>query len=150
MITNERQYRITKAEAERFEEALAHADDRDVDLHPRLKQAMREGLESQLEDLRRQLAHYQELRSEPPNILSLNSLDEIPDALITARIAAGLTQRELAQRIGIKEQQIQRYEATRYQSAKFARMQAVADALGRRIEVRAPLGDAAGNSDRTR
>jgi transcriptional regulator with XRE-family HTH domain len=36
---------------------------------------------------------------------------ELPAALIEAGIAAGLTQRELAKRIKVAEQQIQRWEA---------------------------------------
>ena len=49
--------------------------------------------------------------------------------LIKARIARGLTHKELAQRVGIKEQQIQRYEATDYEAANLSRLQAVASAL---------------------
>jgi HTH-type transcriptional regulator/antitoxin HipB len=39
-------------------------------------------------------------------------LTELLVALIEARIAAGLTQKALADRLGVAEQQIQRYEAT--------------------------------------
>lgn len=62
MITNEREYRITAAAAEQFDRALAHADEQATDLHPRLRQAMREGIESQLGELREQLAAYDALR----------------------------------------------------------------------------------------
>lgn len=64
MITNEREYRITAAEAERFVRALARGDGRAADLHPRLRRAMREGLESQLAELREQLAAYEALRGQ--------------------------------------------------------------------------------------
>lgn len=133
MITSERQYRITKAEAQRFEQALAHAEQQGAHLHPRLRQAMRDGLESQLEELREQLAEYEALRSGQVTVLALRSLVDLPDTLIRARIAAGLTQRELAERLGLKEQQIQRYEATRYAGTSLTRLQAVADAL--RVEI---------------
>lgn len=62
LIANEREYRITAAEAERFVRALAQADEQAADLHPRLRQAMREGLESQLGELHEQLATYEALR----------------------------------------------------------------------------------------
>jgi transcriptional regulator with XRE-family HTH domain len=58
----------------------------------------------------------------------------LPRTLIQARIAAGLSQKELARRLGLKEQQIQRYEATDYASAKLSRLRAVMHALG--IELR--------------
>src|SRR5947199_184943 len=61
---------------------------------------------------------------------ALNSFDELPTALIQARIAAGLTQKQLAERLGLKEQQIQRYEATGYASASLKRVSAVIQALG--------------------
>ena len=41
MITNERQYGITKAEIGRFEESLSHAYEQGRGLHPDLQQAMR-------------------------------------------------------------------------------------------------------------
>ena len=139
MITNERQYRITKAEAERFEQALARDEEPDAQLHPRLRQAMREGLESQLQELREQLAEYERLRSGRVTVLELDSLDQLPEALIRGRIASGLTQKELAARLGLKEQQVQRYEATRYSSASLKRVQDVADALGVKIHERVLL-----------
>lgn len=56
MITNERQYRITHAQAQRFQHALDEFDDRArPDLDPRLAQAERAALASQLADLREEL-----------------------------------------------------------------------------------------------
>ena len=44
----------------------------------------------------------------------LLAVGRIADALISARIARGMTQRQLASLVGLKEQQIQRYEARDY------------------------------------
>ena len=52
------------------------------------------------------MARYEALRSGRVAVVPLDSLDQLPDALIHARIAAGLTQRDLAERLGVKEQQI--------------------------------------------
>lgn len=146
MIANERQYRITRAEAERFEEALAQSDESISDLDPRLHRAMREGLESQLQELREQLAEYEALRAGRVTVLELSSLKELPEALIRARIASGLSQKQLAARLGMKEQQLQRWEATRYAGISLERIQAVAEALGVTIreEVILPARPAAG------
>lgn len=46
-----------------------------------------------------------------------------------ARIASGLTQAEPARRVGIHENQIQKYEATDYQQASLARLRQVEAAL---------------------
>jgi transcriptional regulator with XRE-family HTH domain len=132
MIKNDREYRITKAQAARFAQALAgFASSPGVD--PRLARAQKEALQSQLDELLEQLHEYEALRSTPSPVVSLDSLEELPAALIRARIAAGLTQRQLAERLGLKEQQIQRYEATDYSSADFARLSEIARALGVRI-----------------
>lgn len=136
MITNELQYRITKRWAKRFEQAVAQVEDQHADLHPRLRQAMREGFESQLEELRQQLATYEALRSGQIAVLELDSLAHLPDALIRARIAAGLTQKALADRLGIKEQQVQRYEATRYAGVSLQRVHTIAEAIGVKIHER--------------
>ncbi len=46
MIANERQSRITRAAAERFEQALSSSSEPPTDLDPRLQRALREGAES--------------------------------------------------------------------------------------------------------
>jgi len=139
MIANERQYRITKAAAREFEDALAHLDTMEARRPADLRRVMREAIESQLEELREQLAEYEALRDGKISVLELDSLAELPDALIRARIAAGRTQKELAERLGLKEQQIQRYEATRYAGVSLERIRAVADALGVKIQERVIL-----------
>lgn len=55
---------------------------------------------------------------------------DLPTALIEARIAAGLTQKALGERLEVKEQQVQRWEANLYSGVGVDRLQEVADALG--------------------
>ena len=139
MIKNERQYRITKTQLKRFDEALkelresAQRGDLSV-THPLLVTAQMEALESQAEELREQLMEYDALRSGKRALIEVNSFAELPNALIQARIAAQLSQKELAERLGLKEQQIQHYESTGYVSASVERINQVIDAL--RITVR--------------
>lgn len=130
MITNERQYRITKARAERFERSVAEIDGETEQFDPLLRKAMGESLESLLHDLRHELRDYEELRAGRIDLIEVESLASLPEALVRARIASGATQKELARRLGLKEQQIQRYEANRYDGASLRRLQQVADALG--------------------
>ncbi|MGA2928004.1 MAG: helix-turn-helix transcriptional regulator [Solirubrobacteraceae bacterium] len=132
MITNERQYRITKAELRRFEEALAAqaAVGPNPNVHPRIHQALMDATASERDELRAQLARYEDLRSGRVAQRTLHSLRELPVALIEARIAARLKQRELAERLGLPEQQVQRWEANEYAGVGVDRLQAIADALG--------------------
>jgi DNA-binding XRE family transcriptional regulator len=137
VITNERQYRIAKSEARKFEEAIA-ATERGPgpDVHPRIHRAMIESLESELAVLSDQLEQYEALKSGKVKSREVRSLRDLPIVLIEGRIAARLTQRDLAKRLGLPEQQIQRYEATLYAGVSLERLQQVADTLGLEIEER--------------
>jgi transcriptional regulator with XRE-family HTH domain len=147
MIKNERQYRISKAEADKFERTLLgleadHA--RPSHVHPRLIEAERAGLRSQLEDLRQEIEQYEALREGRVPAIKVVSLEELPNGLIKARIAKGMSQRDLAHAIGVKEQQIQRYEAEGYRSASFDRVCEIARAMNVRLgdDVHLVYGDA--------
>jgi HTH-type transcriptional regulator/antitoxin HigA len=135
VITNERQYRITKAELERFERDAATHSTREPNtgVDPLIHAAMGNALTSQADELRAQLHRYEQLRDGHVTGRDLDSLRDLPTALIEARIAARLTQRALAERLGVAEQQIQRWEATAYTSVGLDRLQDVADALGTQI-----------------
>lgn len=131
MIKNERQYRITRAQVERFVDALRRAEKETERVQPpRLRQAHLDALRSQLIDLESEVAQYERLRAGDFHVVEVESFDELPSALICARIAAGLSQKDLAERLGMKEQQIQRYEATDYAGASFARLSDIVKALG--------------------
>jgi transcriptional regulator with XRE-family HTH domain/Zn-dependent peptidase ImmA (M78 family) len=137
MITNERQYKITRNEANRFRKAisdLASSQSARADVHPRLLKAEREAMESQLADLQAELIEYEQLKSADLSVITVNSFDELADGLIKARIVSGLSQKALAERLGLKEQQIQRYESERYASASYQRLCEIAGALGLRIK----------------
>lgn len=132
MIKNEKQYRITKAQARRFKEALVElaGQQRPSNVGLRLWQAQRDAAEGQLRDLQEQIDAYEQLHMGKNKELVLETVEDLPRTLIRARIAAGLTQEGLAQKLGIKTQQVQRDEATEYESASFARIRKVVQALG--------------------
>ena len=139
MITNERQYRMTKGWLERFTRAQAAVSAQSGTLHPRAAQALQDQYASQIEELSAEIAVYEALRRGEVKVLELESLQELPDALIQARTAARLSQQELATRLGLKKQQVQRYEATRYAGVSLERIQAVAEALGLTIREQVTL-----------
>lgn len=136
MIKNERQYRITKAQSGKFENTLARlrAAPADKRVHPKLQKAQIDALQSQLSDLLAEIEQYEALRDGKRKVLPINSVDDLPRALIQARIASGMSQEDLAHRLSLKEQQIQRYEATDYEAASLARVSEVAKALGLQIK----------------
>jgi ribosome-binding protein aMBF1 (putative translation factor) len=134
VIKNEKQYRITRAQVRRFEDAVAElgSQTRPANIVPRLWQAQRDAAESQLADLRQEVAAYERLHAGKTKGIVLEAVEDLPKALIQARIASGLTQQGLATRLGVKTQQVQRDEATEYEGASFARIRKVIQALGLR------------------
>lgn len=133
MIRNEQQYLTTKKQVTRFERALQDLDQQDrspEDIHPLLIRAQEDAIQSQLADLKAQLTEYERLKSGDISVVQIDSIDELPSVLIKARIAAGMSQAELAERLGMKKQQVQRYEATDYAGASLAMLARVIEVLG--------------------
>ncbi len=136
MIKNKRQYRVTKAQAQKFQQALTkltECSEETKQVNPLLWLAKKSAIESQLNDLYEEIKEYERLAqcsSSRPIALASGSIEALPKALIEARIAAKISQKELAIRLGIKEQQIQRYEATNYASVKLSRVIEISQALG--------------------
>lgn len=139
MIKNHREYAITRAQLRRLERALKEQDAAPAppNVHPLLVQSAREALAGEIDALRRELAEYEHLRDGRTRHWSLASLGELPETLIRSRIAQGMTQQTLAQRLQLPTQQIQRYEATLYSGANLERLQQVAAVVGLRLAVQA-------------
>jgi transcriptional regulator with XRE-family HTH domain len=145
MIRNERQYRTTVRQRRMLAGALdelaspsdaltSNREREPVERGAQILALQRASLAGQLADLDAQLQEYEQLRAGQLSVARVASLSELPDALVRARIAAGLSQRDLAERLGMKEQQVQRYEADRYASASLNRLREVIDALGVEFE----------------
>ena len=134
MITNERQYRITRARLQDFETALADiASARPPEgMAAELVQLQREALASQHEELVAEVGEYERLRSGEQPVIEA-TLADFPRALIAGRVARGLTQKELGEKLGVKEQQVQRWESTGYATTTFSRMREVVAALGLQV-----------------
>lgn len=142
MIKNERQYRITRAQLERFyallQEIRARSSVEGDDLRAQFERA---AVEAQVSELTSELAEYEGLQAGTVQVGALNSLDQLPDLLIRQRIAAGLTQQALAAKLGLKEQQVQRYEAERWSTASLSRLTEVAHALDLGVRIPASSDD---------
>ena len=136
MITNDRQYRITKAQMQRLQIGLDAAVKRkpSANVHPKIHVAMGKGIASQIEELQSQIDEYEALQRGEVTDQVITGLGNLSLALIRARIAARFTQKELAERLDIPEQQVQRYEATLYAGASLSRLAEVADVLALTIE----------------
>jgi transcriptional regulator with XRE-family HTH domain len=132
MIKNDRQYRLTKAQVRQFTDALAGLKQsrplQNVD--PQLVEVQRRAMESQLEEMAGDLKEYEDLKTGNVSVFEAQSLADLPCLLVKARIARGTTQKELAERLDLKEQQIQRWEANDYHGASLESLKSIAEALG--------------------
>ena len=129
MIKNSKQASITKEKLralqddfKTFEDSIASRSEAEIIL-------ARNSFESLIGDLEKDLNEYRALCDGNLHILQPVSFEEFYKLLIGSRIAQNISQRDLADRLGIHEQQIQRYEATDYESANYARLIEVAMAL---------------------
>ncbi|MFL6098557.1 MAG: helix-turn-helix transcriptional regulator [Actinomycetales bacterium] len=128
MIRNERQYRVSTTQRERLAGDLAQLES--ADAPEWVKEASRVEMNAQIVELDAELSDYVALRDHSrPFSSEVTQLADLPRTLIEARIASHMTQKELAERLSLREQQIQRYEANDYAGASVARLQEVMAAL---------------------
>jgi HTH-type transcriptional regulator / antitoxin HipB len=128
MIQNEHQYKVTQTKLRELEKSLIDVDINSDNLSERLLQAEKKGVQILIDRLGAEIVEYDNLKQQRTPI-QICSLDELAIGLIKARISTGMTQKELAAKIGVQEQQIQRYEENQYASASLARLTEVARAL---------------------
>lgn len=130
MIKNDKQYQVTKNRLKEFNESLSQLqiDESNV-VDPLFKKIQEEALKSQILQFEKELEEYEQLKKGKINYVLIDSFENIHEALIKARISKGWTHAELARRLDLKEQQIQRYELCNYSTASFGRINQVAAAL---------------------
>lgn len=129
MIYSDKQYGVSSAQLAMLQDALADAMIRASD-KVWLKQAEIDGLKSQIADIEAALAEYDLLKSGQVSFSKTYALEELPRVLVQARIASGMSQTDLAEKLGMKPQQVQRYEATDYMGASLSRLVEISKALG--------------------
>lgn len=132
MITNERQFKITRNQVERLRTVLREFNEIELarqGVDPVIITAQRDSLAERLAELEKQISIYEGLSSGSVKRFFPSSVADIGQKLIEARIAQGLSQKTLGERLGMKEQQIQRYEQERYLTANLTRVAEVLEAL---------------------
>ena len=136
MITNEKQYRTAISAIRSFEDAIANVDIMELiksGIDPVIARAQITSYELQLKELVEQVRLYDGKRVGLETSFPFSSISELGEHLIGCRVARSWTQKQLADVLGMKEQQIQRYERDRYASISLTRLASVAEALGIQI-----------------
>jgi len=96
----------------------------------------RRALAAQKADLQEIIEAYEAAKDGNYSELKRRAGNDPGISLIIARISCGYSQKDLARRLGLKEQQIQRYEADRYRSISLSNFRRVAHVLGVKWEMR--------------
>ncbi|MBD2580115.1 helix-turn-helix transcriptional regulator [Oscillatoria sp. FACHB-1406] len=134
MIKNEIQYEYTQELLKDAEEALARSDWQTQEANTNAPenavgrsalQSHRDAFQAEIDEYDRWVSWERTQKLE----IHINSILELPKVLIGARIAAKMTQKELAQRLGLSEQRIQQYEDSDYQCASWLEIIDVTEAL---------------------
>jgi transcriptional regulator with XRE-family HTH domain len=132
MIKNDKQYQVTKSRLKDFKTELTLLIKQDFD--PLLKELHIGAVESQIADFENEILEYERLKEGSINSISINNLSDLYKVLIKARIAHNWTQADLAKKLELKEQQIQRYESTNYSTASLDKLIEIAEVLDIRID----------------
>ncbi len=139
MIHNEKEYReaVARVGRERTQLAQQLAELKRLGLGPdEIKRAL-DPVRSFHQQLAEEVLAYERLKQ--GQFDEIDDLRNLGQLLVSLRIAKGLTQRELAQRLGVHETQVSRDERNEYHGITLERASRVLDALGARMHGRVEL-----------
>jgi transcriptional regulator with XRE-family HTH domain len=135
MIKDELEYEVSKEWVEKFNKTLA-AMERDEEAKRKdfLKwDAGRGSIQCHLDQLHEEIAEYERLmawdKSEPIEIV-VENFNKLSEALIKARMAAKMSEEELAEILDIDPERIKEYEKKQYQNASLTEILDISLALG--------------------
>ena len=97
--------------------------------------AIRGSYGGMIRQLRDEVREYDQLKAGKFALPNIERLDQIAPFIAKLRIARGVSQTELAKRLGVSKQVVSRYEEDEYQNAGVARLQEILDAIGIKIRV---------------
>lgn len=140
MIRNEKEYDKTRIRLKEDEELLAKQKDelrKQGVTGANLRRAMAP-LNSFHAQLREEVESYERLKR--GDLGEIQNLHDIGRILIGARIALGITQRQLAEKLGVNESQVSRDERNDYFGVSVQRAAKILDALGVRLNSTVELG----------
>ena len=127
MIKSDAQRERTAAQIEGFRQALNKVGGEMTGKRSGAVRGSYEGMIRQLED---ELREYDGLKAGEFALPNVERLDQIAPFITKMRIAKGVSQTELAKRLGVSKQVVSRYEETEYQTVAISRLQEILDAIG--------------------
>jgi HTH-type transcriptional regulator/antitoxin HigA len=120
------------AQIDGFQRALAKSEG---ESRGKRSAAVLASYQSMIQQLDDEVREYDRLKSGELPLPRLHRLDEIAPFVTRIRIAKGVSQTELARRLGVSKQVVSRYEETEYQTVAIPRLQEILDAIGVKTQV---------------
>lgn len=137
MIRNDIERRRSEEEIEYLRHELEGIP---ADQQDDISSSVESGLRMQISDIEDRIAEYDRLKEGRISVFESESLDDLGEVIIKARIRRGWSQADLARALGMEPQQVQRYERNDWQKISLWRLQEVAEVLGLSVAIRGRLG----------
>jgi HTH-type transcriptional regulator/antitoxin HigA len=134
MIKNELQHKVALKKLLKIKEGITRLQAENNPL-PTSKQLVLASLMDSKDSLEQELAAYEELIVNPLALEKPRSITDLPELIIEYKIASGMTQKEFSEKIGMKQQQLQRYEAEGFTSISFKNLLRILNAIGLNITI---------------
>lgn len=135
MVKNNRQYQYTKGRLHQMEQDLAairkkHSRDR------KKAALLSQGYMEHIGQLKTEIKEYEKMKKSPlPKVLEARDSVEISRQLVKLRLARGLTQAELAARMGCKQADISRLEREEYKGYTINQLEKIAANLDAKVRL---------------
>lgn len=128
MISNEKQYNISKKRIETIKARIKELqnDDRQDSLKTMMMLAP---IKNHLNEVQEEVVQYETLKKKKKVTVKERPLSQLPQLITEFKIISGLTQKELSKKLGMKEQQLQRYEANRFKGISFDNLLQLIEAM---------------------
>lgn len=136
MIRNEIERRRFEEEIEGLRHELEGLP---ADQQDEIASSVENGLRMRISDLEERIAEYDHLKEGHVPVFEGESLDDLGEVIIKARISRGWSQADLARALGMEPQQVQRYERNDWQKISLWRLQEVAEVLDLSVNIRGRL-----------
>ena len=134
-LKNEKQYKISKKKLSEINEDIGKVQS-DTSQHPLRNKLMLASLLNMQKDMEQEILLYETLKKDKKGVLKERLFSEFPSLLTEYKIKSRLTQKEFAEQLGIKEQQLQRYEADNFKSVTFKNLLRFLEAIGLEIMIK--------------
>ena len=134
MIRNDRQLITTKKKLAELKRGLERLQRR----YPSKKEYefFSKGHKLHIAQLKAETEEYEKMKNSPlPKVLRARDPDEISYQIVRLRLARGLTQAQLAARIGCKQADVSRLEREDYQGYTISQLKKIAAGLNAEIEL---------------